>query len=299
MTFCSLPSSWELFLPVHPPPAFQGLPGQDLPLCWVTKSCPILCYPMDCRPPDSSVWDSSGKNAGVGCHALLQGIFLTQGLKPCLLHWQVDSLPLMPPGKQPPPPSAMLCPISREPSDWGVSVSSPQDLTESEPCTHLLLSSTCCAEGLPVRVLWLGDFSANTGRSQVMASTSPNGRDIKSIYSLCFSKCQGYAFLLPVVWIALQPDLRGLAFQKPHPTSLHLSWTGRHALPWSTTLTPQPASWASVAAELWVLSVTELEFPRDFLYIYIYIYIYIYFFFFFPFVKTLDIHLCPRKVAIL
>ena len=131
--------------------------------------------------------------------ALLQGIFLTQGLNPCLLHWQVDSLPLMPPGKQPPPPSAMLCPISREPSDWGVSVSSPQDLTESEPCTHLLLSSTCCAEGLPVRVLWLGDFSANTGRSQVMASTSPNGRDIKSIYSLCFSKCQGYAFLLPVV----------------------------------------------------------------------------------------------------
>ena len=24
-------------------------------------------------------WDSSGKNTGVGCHFLLQGIFLTQG----------------------------------------------------------------------------------------------------------------------------------------------------------------------------------------------------------------------------
>ena len=24
-------------------------------------------------------WDSPGKNTGVGCHALLQGIFLTQG----------------------------------------------------------------------------------------------------------------------------------------------------------------------------------------------------------------------------
>ena len=31
-------------------------------------------------------WDSSGKNVGVGCHFLLQGIFLTQGLNPGLLH---------------------------------------------------------------------------------------------------------------------------------------------------------------------------------------------------------------------
>ena len=36
-----------------------------------------------------------GKNTGVGCHFLLQRIFLTQGSNPCLLcllHWQVDSL---------------------------------------------------------------------------------------------------------------------------------------------------------------------------------------------------------------
>ena len=47
-------------------------------------------------------WDSPGKNTGVGCDALLQGIFPTQGLNPtllCLLHLQVDSLPLAPPGK--------------------------------------------------------------------------------------------------------------------------------------------------------------------------------------------------------
>ena len=31
-------------------------------------------------------WDSLGKNIGVGCHALLQGIFLTQGSNPGLLH---------------------------------------------------------------------------------------------------------------------------------------------------------------------------------------------------------------------
>ena len=39
-------------------------------------------------------WDSPGKNTGVGCHVLLQGIFQTQGLNSCLLHWQVDSLML-------------------------------------------------------------------------------------------------------------------------------------------------------------------------------------------------------------
>ena len=40
-------------------------------------------------------WDSLGKNAGVRCHFLLQGIFLTQESNPChlhLLHWQADSL---------------------------------------------------------------------------------------------------------------------------------------------------------------------------------------------------------------
>ena len=31
-------------------------------------------------------WNSPGKNAGVGCHSLLQGIFLTQGLNRGLLH---------------------------------------------------------------------------------------------------------------------------------------------------------------------------------------------------------------------
>ena len=39
-----------------------------------------LCNPMDCSPTGSSVpGDSLGKNTGVGCHALLQRIFPTQG----------------------------------------------------------------------------------------------------------------------------------------------------------------------------------------------------------------------------
>ena len=38
-------------------------------------------------------WNSPGKNTGVGCHFLLQRIFLTQGSIQRLLHWQADSLP--------------------------------------------------------------------------------------------------------------------------------------------------------------------------------------------------------------
>ena len=45
-------------------------------------------------------WNSPGRNTGVGCHALLQGIFQTPGSNPCLLHllhWQEGSLLLVPP----------------------------------------------------------------------------------------------------------------------------------------------------------------------------------------------------------
>ena len=39
-------------------------------------------------------WDFPGKNTGVGCHSLLQGIFLAQALNLGFLCWQMDSLPL-------------------------------------------------------------------------------------------------------------------------------------------------------------------------------------------------------------
>ena len=42
---------------------------------------------------------SMGFSRQVGCHALLQGMFLTQGSNLHLLHWQAGSLPLAPPGK--------------------------------------------------------------------------------------------------------------------------------------------------------------------------------------------------------
>ena len=50
---------------------------------------------MDCSLPGSSVHgDSPGKNTGVGCHFLLQGIFPTPGSNLRLPHWQADSVPL-------------------------------------------------------------------------------------------------------------------------------------------------------------------------------------------------------------
>ena len=53
-----------------------------------TQSCPTLCNPIDCMQPTRLLcpWDSPGKNTGVGCHSLLQGIFLVQGLNLVLLH---------------------------------------------------------------------------------------------------------------------------------------------------------------------------------------------------------------------
>ena len=63
-------------------------------LCLVAQLCPTFCDPMDCSParhlcspPDTSIHgDSPGRNTGVGCHALLQGIFSTLGSNPSLLH---------------------------------------------------------------------------------------------------------------------------------------------------------------------------------------------------------------------
>ena len=52
-------------------------------LCLVAQLYVTVCDPVDRSPPGSSVHGNSpGKNTGVGCHALLQGIFPTQGANP-------------------------------------------------------------------------------------------------------------------------------------------------------------------------------------------------------------------------
>ena len=67
-----------------------------------------LCNPIDYSPPGSSVHgDSLGKDTGVGCHSLLQGIFLEiepgfnlgSEIEPGSSTLQADSLPSEPTGK--------------------------------------------------------------------------------------------------------------------------------------------------------------------------------------------------------
>ena len=66
------------------------------------QSCSTLCNTMKRLWPARFLWpwNTPDKNTVVGCHFLLQGIFLTQGLNPrflCLLRWQVGSWLLAPP----------------------------------------------------------------------------------------------------------------------------------------------------------------------------------------------------------
>ena len=63
----------------------------------ISVSCSVV---SDSWPPAGlyparllCLWDSPGKNTGVGCHFLLEGILPTQGSDPA------DSLPSEPPGK--------------------------------------------------------------------------------------------------------------------------------------------------------------------------------------------------------
>ena len=74
--------------------------SQDMRVCSVLSDSlrPHGLYPAGLLCP----WDFSGKNIGAGCHFPLQGIFPTQGLNLhllSLLHWEMDSSPLAPPGK--------------------------------------------------------------------------------------------------------------------------------------------------------------------------------------------------------
>ena len=75
----------------------------------VTQSCPTLCDPKDCSLPGSCVHGISQARTGFLQARILEwlpcpppGDLPDPGIEPtslCLLHWQVGSLPLAPPGK--------------------------------------------------------------------------------------------------------------------------------------------------------------------------------------------------------
>ena len=99
----------------------KGSPGTEFSFCCVSQVlmscymcialvCVFMCFQLlSCVPfflPSYGLqpsrlpcpWDLSGKNTGVGCHFLLQGMSLTQGSNPCFLHcrWMFTAEP---PGK--------------------------------------------------------------------------------------------------------------------------------------------------------------------------------------------------------
>ena len=83
---------------------------KQIDCCLATKLCLSLLRPHGLQPARLlGPWDFSGKNTGVGCHFLLQGILQTQGSNSPLLSWQADSLPLSHLGS--PYSAAYLCSI--------------------------------------------------------------------------------------------------------------------------------------------------------------------------------------------
>ena len=85
-----------------------------VPKVLVAQSCLILCDPMNrgtgrlqstgCSPPAPLSMGFSGKNTGMDCHSLLQGIIPDPGIEPRSPTLQEDSLPSEPPGNVPKPP---------------------------------------------------------------------------------------------------------------------------------------------------------------------------------------------------
>ena len=73
-------------------------PGSCIPALNSGRTIRVNLAGKICEWGDIDMWSSSrdfpGKNTGVGCHCLLQGISPTQGPNPYLLHWQAGSLPL-------------------------------------------------------------------------------------------------------------------------------------------------------------------------------------------------------------
>ena len=122
---CLASNSWdcwtllETVAPVLPAAALEGLllsAGKERDVSYsrtrqgieswmrarsVSQSCPTLCDPTGCSPPGSSVLvESPGKSTGVGCHALLHGIFPTLESNLTLLFGRQNSVPLSHQGSQ-------------------------------------------------------------------------------------------------------------------------------------------------------------------------------------------------------
>ena len=76
-----------MFSEADPTDGIQASPSSSFRRWWLPLSSVQLLWPHGLKPSRLLYpWNSPGKNPGVGCHSLLQGIFPTQGSNPGLLH---------------------------------------------------------------------------------------------------------------------------------------------------------------------------------------------------------------------
>ena len=95
-----LPTEVILLLPFPLVPLVSVWPCRENVVVFSRSGVSDSLNPMGCSPPGSSVHGNTpGKNTGVGCYVLLQGIFPTQRLNLRSPALQADSLPAEPPGK--------------------------------------------------------------------------------------------------------------------------------------------------------------------------------------------------------
>ena len=99
------------------------------------QSCSYSSQPCGLQPVRFLCpWDFPGKNTQVGCHALFQGIFPTQGLNLhllCLLHLHAGSLPQAPPGK----------PIGPSILPWVIYHKKNKTLIRRDVCISMLIAA--------------------------------------------------------------------------------------------------------------------------------------------------------------
>ena len=133
----------------------------------------------------------------MGCHALLQEIFLTQQLNPhllCLLHWQVGSLPLAPPGK--PISVTQWCPPLCDPMDYstpGLPVHHQlPELAQTRPSSqwyHPTISSSIipfssCLQSFPAAGSFLMSWLFASGGQSIGTSASVLPMNIQAWFPL-------------------------------------------------------------------------------------------------------------------